>query len=108
MISSRSLPVSEPLYDRETTSAHTFVQVLIDFGFAEQYDETEKNAFMSNLHYGTPEVCAHSISFSCLLTDGCLVHLARAGGRRLTRHSKVGCLVPRHHIFRDPSGSYTL
>jgi serine/threonine-protein kinase GIN4 len=32
------------------------VPVLIDFGFAEQYDATAKDPFLSNLHYGTPEV----------------------------------------------------
>jgi hypothetical protein len=32
------------------------VPVLIDFGFAERYDASIKDAFISNLHYGTPEV----------------------------------------------------
>lgn len=32
------------------------VPVLVDFGFAEKYDLDDKNAFRSNLTYGTPEV----------------------------------------------------
>jgi hypothetical protein len=32
------------------------IPVLIDFGFAERYDPTGKEPFISNLHYGTPEV----------------------------------------------------
>lgn len=33
------------------------IPVLVDFGFAERYDTTSKRAFLSNLAYGTPEVC---------------------------------------------------
>lgn len=33
------------------------VPVLVDFGFAERYDQQSKKAFLSNLAYGTPEVC---------------------------------------------------
>jgi serine/threonine protein kinase len=38
------------------------VPVLVDFGFAEKYDleNNEKEAFRSNLTYGTPEVCIPS------------------------------------------------
>ena len=32
------------------------VPVLVDFGFAERYEVEMKNAFLSNLAYGTPEV----------------------------------------------------
>jgi serine/threonine-protein kinase GIN4 len=32
------------------------VPVLVDFGFAEKYDENSSKAFRSNLAYGTPEV----------------------------------------------------
>lgn len=32
------------------------VPVLIDFGFAERYDASAPEPFVSNLHYGTPEV----------------------------------------------------
>lgn len=32
------------------------VPVLIDFGFAEYYDSSKDDAFISNLAYGTPEV----------------------------------------------------
>ena len=30
--------------------------MFVDFGFAEKYELGSKNAFMSNLAYGTPEV----------------------------------------------------
>jgi hypothetical protein len=45
------------------------IPVLIDFGFAERYDATAKDAFISNLHYGTPEVCIinHSTRWLYLL-----------------------------------------
>lgn len=33
------------------------IPVLVDFGFAERYDTASKRAFLSNLAYGTPEVC---------------------------------------------------
>jgi serine/threonine protein kinase len=36
------------------------VPVLVDFGFAEKYDLENNNAFLSNLTYGTPEVCCLS------------------------------------------------
>lgn len=36
--------------------SRTNVPVLIDFGFAECYDTSKQDAFVSNLSYGTPEV----------------------------------------------------
>jgi serine/threonine-protein kinase GIN4 len=38
--------------------SHKNIPVLIDFGFAERYDAMAKDAFISNLHYGTPEYIA--------------------------------------------------
>ena len=32
------------------------VPMLVDFGFAEKYEQGARRAFMSNLAYGTPEV----------------------------------------------------
>ena len=39
------------------TAGHSPVPVLVDFGFAEKYDPRSSKAFLSNLAYGTPEVC---------------------------------------------------
>jgi hypothetical protein len=56
------------------------IPVLIDFGFAERYDATAKDAFISNLHYGTPEVCIINPSTRCLylLGDSTLHQSVRA------------------------------
>jgi serine/threonine protein kinase len=44
------------------------VPVLVDFGFAEKYDLENNKGFLSNLTYGTPEVCLLSSVSVCLLT----------------------------------------
>lgn len=43
------------------TAAEPPVPVLVDFGFAEKYDARSSKAFLSNLAYGTPEVCMHHV-----------------------------------------------
>jgi serine/threonine protein kinase len=65
--------------------SYTDIPVLVDFGFANQYDVRSKNSFLSNVCWGTPEV-------SCFLLRFC-----RADASISTRKERTVCRTTSVH-----------
>lgn len=51
--------------------SYTDIPVLVDFGFANQYDVRSKNSFLSNVCWGTPEV--GQLPYSRCSADGSIL-----------------------------------
>jgi serine/threonine protein kinase len=77
--------------------SYTDIPVLVDFGFASQYDVRSKNSFLSNVCWGTPEVR------SCRVQTTKLTAVPRppAGLQLAARRTGFGCVVSRRKRLEE-------